>query len=244
MCLHSILCASFVFWLAGGMHFRAVNGSGCFLPLWIAMWLHSILCASFVFWLAGGMRFHAVNGSGRFLPLWIAMCLHSILYAFLFWFLRTHDPPRWTCSYMLTVWLGLRAIPNPISGMVSSVDCLENITDQSAKVCDFCYSLTWQSIWFQNNQHHPSEKHGCPKQKCMLASNTNQRKCRQPQFQLHLHTKSCGRWKLFIFTKWRCMHDSNYFKFLCTANSLNVSTLLYHCTLLCLWCMCPPCVDC
>ena len=40
MCLHSILCASFVFWLAGGMRFHAVR--------WIAMCLHSVLCASFV----------------------------------------------------------------------------------------------------------------------------------------------------------------------------------------------------
>ena len=41
---------------------------------------------------------------------------------------------------------------------------------------------------------------------------TDERKCRQPQFQLHLITKSCGRWKLgftnmssvaqFIFGKW------------------------------------------
>lgn len=41
MGLHSILCASFVFWLAGGMHFHAMNGSvpSC---LWTAMCLHSI----------------------------------------------------------------------------------------------------------------------------------------------------------------------------------------------------------
>ena len=83
MCLHSILCASFVFWLAGGMRFHAVR--------WITMSLHSILCASFVFWLAGGMHFHAMNGS---VPscLWTAMCLHSIQYAFLFDFhlLKSH----------------------------------------------------------------------------------------------------------------------------------------------------------
>ena len=83
MCLHSILCASFVFWFAGGMHFHAVR--------WIAMCLHSILCASFVFWFAGGMHFHAMNGSAPSC-LWTAMCLHSILYAFLFDFqlLKSH----------------------------------------------------------------------------------------------------------------------------------------------------------
>ena len=84
MCLHSILCASFVFWLAEGMRFHAVNGSGPFLPLWIAMWLHSILCSSFVFWLAGGMRFHAVNGSGRFLPLnCYVSTLHPVCFSLL-----------------------------------------------------------------------------------------------------------------------------------------------------------------
>ena len=34
-----------------------------------------------------------------------------------------------------------RVDPNPISGITSSVDCLENITDQFAKVYDFCFSL-------------------------------------------------------------------------------------------------------
>ena len=42
---------------------------------------------------------------------------------------------------------------------MSSVNCLENITDQFAKVCNFCYSLTRQSIWFENSPDHPSEKH-------------------------------------------------------------------------------------
>ena len=62
-------------------------------------------------------------------------------------------------------------IPNVISGMVSSVDCLKNITDQFGKDCDFCFSLIqtaetslsstygFGTIWIQSNCYHFSEKH-------------------------------------------------------------------------------------
>ena len=55
--------------------------------------------------------------------------------------------------------------------MVSSVDCLKNITDQFGKDCDFCFSLIqtaetslsstygFGTIWIQSNCYHFSEKH-------------------------------------------------------------------------------------
>jgi len=52
-----------------------------------------------------------------------------------------------------------RVIPDPISGIVTSVDCLGNITDQFAMVCDFCFSLIQRPSWVKNSHHHLSENH-------------------------------------------------------------------------------------
>ena len=44
---------------------------------------------------------------------------------------------------MLAASLASRALSNPISGILSSVNGMENITDQFAKVCDFGFSLNF-----------------------------------------------------------------------------------------------------
>ena len=42
------------------------------------------------------------------------------------------------------------------------VDCLQNITDQFATVCNFCSSLLiWKPVWIQTNHYHSLEKHAC-----------------------------------------------------------------------------------
>ena len=55
----------------------------------------------------------------------------------------------------------LMVMPNSVSGIVSSVDCLENTTDQFAKVCNFCFStmLLVLQIWVQNNPDYSLEKY-------------------------------------------------------------------------------------
>ena len=52
-------------------------------------------------------------------------------------------------------------IPNPISGIVSSVNCLENITDEFAKVWNFCFSPKRQPVWVQNRSYYSLEKPVC-----------------------------------------------------------------------------------
>ena len=55
----------------------------------------------------------------------------------------------------------LVVMPNSISGIVSSVDCSENTTNQFAKVCNFCFStmLLVLQIWVQNNPDYSLEKY-------------------------------------------------------------------------------------
>lgn len=40
-----------------------------------------------------------------------------------------------------------RVVANLISGIISSVDCSESITDLFTKVCSFCFSLVQRPIW-------------------------------------------------------------------------------------------------
>ena len=54
-----------------------------------------------------------------------------------------------------------RIIPNPISGILSSVSCLESTTGQFAKVCNFSSSLMQWLICVQNSHHHSLEKLAC-----------------------------------------------------------------------------------
>ena len=55
----------------------------------------------------------------------------------------------------------LMVMPNSISGIVSSVDCSENTTDQFARVCNFSFStmLLMLQIWVQNNPDYSLEKY-------------------------------------------------------------------------------------
>ena len=50
---------------------------------------------------------------------------------------RVNVAIHWQSDYAY----GINFFPNPISGLMSSVSCLENITDQFAKVSNFCFSL-------------------------------------------------------------------------------------------------------
>ena len=55
--------------------------------------------------------------------------------------------------------IAYRVVPNPVFGIMSFVNGLENITNQCVKVCDFCFSLVQRPVWVQNNHYHSLEKH-------------------------------------------------------------------------------------
>ena len=239
MCLHAILCASFVFWLAGGMRFHAVR--------WIAMCLHSILCASFVFWFAGGMHFHAMNGSAPSC-LWTAMCLHTILYAFLFDFqlLKSHlsvnaaDSMTRTKGHSKSYFWDCVFCQLPGKYYWSVCKSMQFLL-QSETTINLVWKQSKPSFWkacVPKTKPHAGIKYKSGKMVAASISTPFHYQVIQ-QMKVRLVVLCCA--VLFVFTKCCCMHCSNYFKFLCAANALNVSTFLYHCPFLCLWHLRPPC---
>ena len=62
-------------------------------------------------------------------------------------------------GFVIFPFFAYKVIPNPVSGIMCSVICLQNITDQFATVSNFCCNLTRRPIQVQNNHHHYSENH-------------------------------------------------------------------------------------